>query len=999
VQGKSADMVEFIYAFFPVVVLFISILGVFDSTIRSILALPVAVIIPYQIGDFIFRKTKFQDIVEKSDVATRVILEWVSGMLVLFSLVLFLSAFPFWSSAFFYIIIILMPIILLRKSDTYNKSVAKNITLNVNKLRSYWKVLPPIIIGSISAWFTFAHQVSPLVQSPNANDVRYTLWLTDGGTFFIGAGQTPFYILMIALISKSCQSHPMFVFHIAPLLQYIAYTVGIYLLSHSLTGNMWASILASAYAVSVSVNALNNFGPKPLLVSLFPSLLYISIEEGKYYKNNDRHYIGHFILVTLLSFLVSIILLLQPYFLPIQLRNIIVLLFTGVAFVVPILIKDTDLKRIFYVIFAFSLVTSIIHVFESPLVIAMFLFCLFFSYTPFQRLMTIAICGVTLLFVIAQLTGFISFSNNFMFSRWLWGSLYDSSWFNMNALQKWQWIYNSFHPYIFYLSIMGCILSFLGSKKGKNVYALIALFAVQLFILFLPEGHLWRVRDYMEPIVSVFSALALFELFNWFTTLKIKIKVRKICIGINLNNKAVSLIFLLLGILLIPYALQPRLTFMKTQMKMNPDGYFSFDLPYEYEAAKWIYNNYPKQWVRTLWWSESFEGVEKEIISIHSPTLRGIRYIEVPLTRDTLIISDPYTMWLLEGLTGRDDAIDERVFIYENEYSLEAIHQMENVYQLFLDMIKTSFLEEERRICLKVYGNPVLHFNGQSYIRFNDFPELNPSAGITIEALVKLDTLNPMNEIVSKELGYAGYYLYVDSFGKAHFGFNGGKAEICSHTSILPGFFYHIVGTYDKNQSLLMLYINGILDTNSSTSETISYAHSDLSIGSFLLWGNESLHPLNGSIAYIRIYNVALNLTEINWNIENPYNPIGRSLVLWIDGWSIKGSNCRNKAQCDHDGIVFMVETRKLEEKSEQFLYHTLCEKINSIRRAHSKVLIVLSERTSTWLSSGGSTKFVLFPFRGIDSSYLRALNSLKCLKLVYSIKERIYIYEVQSCS
>ena len=85
---------------------------------------------------------------------------------------------------------------------------------------------------------------------------------------------------------------------------------------------------------------------------------------------------------------------------------------------------------------------------------------------------------------------------------------------------------------------------------------------------------------------------------------------------------------------------------------------------------------------------------------IHSPHLHNKPLkIKVSTTTDTLIISDPYTMFMMEGLIGRDQAVDWSVWIDESEYAPEILKQMEDIKnRIFKAKDSKSAYEEIQKI-------------------------------------------------------------------------------------------------------------------------------------------------------------------------------------------------------------------------------------------------------------------------------------------------------------
>ncbi|MHA1409208.1 MAG: hypothetical protein ACTSQY_02605 [Candidatus Odinarchaeia archaeon] len=251
----------------------------------------------------------------------------------------------------------------------------------------------------------------------------------------------------------------------------------------------------------------------------------------------------------------------------------------------------------------------------------------------------------------------------------MFGNKYDSSWFNQDAYSKYSWLKNSFNINLLYASIIGSLVNPIFSRK-KNIVPSFLL-ASTLLILFLPEGHFWRVRPYMGLFIAMNISLLLLDSILY-SLRKISVHEKSIVLRFDYSKvHSIMIVILIVSVYIItPMSLEPRLNFSTNQCSANNEGYFSQLLSYEPLVAYWIYDNNPKNWVRSFWWEELKLGGTKG---------------QVALSKDTLIISDPYTMFMLEGLTGKPQALNERVWIDENMYSPEAIELMKNIKEVFME--------------------------------------------------------------------------------------------------------------------------------------------------------------------------------------------------------------------------------------------------------------------------------------------------------------------------
>ena len=98
-------------------------------------------------------------------------------------------------------------------------------------------------------------------------------------------------------------------------------------------------------------------------------------------------------------------------------------------------------------------------------------------------------------------------------------------------------------------------------------------------------------------------------------------------------------------------------------------------------------------------------------------------------------------------------------------------------------------------------------------------------------------------------------------------GIAGSLAEVASTTSVSTGALFHVVSTYDGNA--LKIYINGILENTSTPAITLGSGTTRTYMGSFCNTLNFGSNWWIGTIGDTRIYNRALNATEV-WQLYAP---------------------------------------------------------------------------------------------------------------------------------
>ena len=159
---------------------------------------------------------------------------------------------------------------------------------------------------------------------------------------------------------------------------------------------------------------------------------------------------------------------------------------------------------------------------------------------------------------------------------------------------------------------------------------------------------------------------------------------------------------------------------------------------------------------------------------------------------------------------------------------------------------------------------------------------------ITIGAWVKIVKNNGnINEIISNEPTGGGFYLWIDSSNKVHFGVDHGAAEVVSTGSLSYNKWYQVFGVY--NGATLTLYIDG--NENNSIPASSSIVTTGWTfIGAY--GGNSetaATYFLNGSVSNVQIYRYPLTNTQISDLFAEgitspPVSTVGLSAWYPLDG-------------------------------------------------------------------------------------------------------------------
>ena len=180
-----------------------------------------------------------------------------------------------------------------------------------------------------------------------------------------------------------------------------------------------------------------------------------------------------------------------------------------------------------------------------------------------------------------------------------------------------------------------------------------------------------------------------------------------------------------------------------------------------------------------------------------------------------------------------------------------------------------------------------LSFNGSNArVNVNDSASLHFTNGFTLEAWIRPNALSDWATVVLKErTGYYAEALYADTdTGKpsAHV-YTSSDHELRGPSSLPVGSWSYVTATY--NGSTLALWVNGTQVASQAVTGTIIANTGPLRIGGNAIWGEY----FNGLIDEVRVYNRALNATEIQGDMQ-------RSVTLDTTAPTLTGKTPANGA-------------------------------------------------------------------------------------------------------
>ena len=169
-------------------------------------------------------------------------------------------------------------------------------------------------------------------------------------------------------------------------------------------------------------------------------------------------------------------------------------------------------------------------------------------------------------------------------------------------------------------------------------------------------------------------------------------------------------------------------------------------------------------------------------------------------------------------------------------------------------------------------------FDGvNDYIKVSNSPEMNITDNITLSAWVKTKYIGTEQKIMNREFSVSqGYELFLDAGGHAYFRL--GTTGSTTSPVLSADQWYYVVGTFDKDagSNNIKLYINGILNSSSTGTGSITDYENDLYIGT----RESATAPFNGTIDEVKIYNYSLSPEQIKANYEAGLAGHGNNILV-----------------------------------------------------------------------------------------------------------------------
>jgi len=692
------------------------------------------------------------------DPTSKYVFSFFLGYLTLSLIIIIFANAPFWNTRYFALLLLSLigiwignqlSCVFKTQQDDCSRKDEKGLFLPQRVYESAIVILL-LLIGFVNMFIYLQHLPPPLLDDVRI-ELREAIYLSQGDSLpysiFSWGGSSDRYptIAITGLISSLCNCHPIYVYYGASIALPYIFVLGIYLSCLEITRSRLTALFASSIAPVISKYLSYRLNASAMVIYFSP-LVYVlisrlvkrlTIAESK----AERRY---FCILLLFSQILPVAFLLADYFSPsvFVYPNVVAIALLTLLIFPFIIIEDCKKRAVFFISSVVHIYLAWHHIINATFIVA-FLFIVILIELLLEHVSTrgLVIYGLILsslfLFIFMQVKSILTFPSNFILSSFVWGERFKGSPFDINTIQKWDRITKNvqtqFAFLCFLLSLLLVPLSVRTRRKSIIAFSAASIFV--LFVLFFPEGHFFRVTYILLPLseailissMFVYVPLHIIEQFSSSCKLKnlLKLKAKLVCmfkrecvtVIATIAGITKAILVLVILILWLSLLVQPlytnRVSYINSLRSLNPDGFSSIINYDEVVCALYIFTHTPKTWVTVDYFTYEPKGVAFKKI-----TWSGYQKY-IPKTNDTLIISDPATMAILNAWTARDTPLYEVsgmiIRSSEAEYSPYSLQVMDYLkHKIFL--AKTP--EEAYNSIQKIRGNhkPVLIvISGRTY--------------------------------------------------------------------------------------------------------------------------------------------------------------------------------------------------------------------------------------------------------------------------------------------
>jgi hypothetical protein len=499
------------------------------------------------------------------------------------------------------------------------------------------------------------------------------------------------------------------------------------------------------------------------------------------------------------------------------------------------------------------------------------------------------------------------------------------------------------------LILLGTGVLLVNYRQTRTESVLLFMFASILFLYFVPLGWTYRLYSEIVPFMTIIVALPLFVFVTFILHSNHKRILRDLAVG--------SVLVLVVGGIAIP--------------SVQRFSYHDYTMP------------------QVTWQS---------YLSLNE--LNAASFIESNTPSNSIIVSDPFTVFTMAPLA-------DRVSIYDkSQFDVNGLPSALQVYN-------TIFMLNQRGENISA-----LEFNGvNSYVKTN---LESPSGSFSIDLWAE------RSGSVNYSLGFAtiagwqvsnseildGIVLYPGNI----LGFreyNGNQTVYLQYPVVMqPGVWYNIAVTFANGS--LSLYVDGTMVSS------LRFSQSPLNSKEFDLgatvWQTGQNRAFNGSLSEVQVYERALSEAEVEALYSSPLQSLSGQ-VLWFNTTNaeMNSSVILNTAENStygalEDNATFGLVSGPLELYNRAYLGGIVSKalatsmamipytELDFLTRESIKnltVVLVISPRTLSWIESGGETWLSYYPSNvTIPQTLFPQFQNGSYFKLIYN-SNSILIYEM----
>ena len=619
--------------------------------LAAFLALPLLVIIPRQLGVLVWVFARQPQAI--LDGLERYIIQWLAGVTLLILGLTILTGIIGVPSAVATIGVLLVVSGSVfaggqASDDSWSStrgSVLRRVTDGLPYIASLVLVAAPVTLIRLTE--PYPMQVGWGLFSFNFRVLQFTQ--TDHIAIAPGL-HTPIHASLLGVTSIATGTAAEGLIWAAPVLLYAAFAMGVFALTRRLSGSTLVALGSVWIAVWILSNTtfqhLHAVGMRGVFLALWPWILLVLLKcfPASARRPSDLAPYVAFPLIAL-----SVVGMIR-WFLPSDVQPWALLSMIPVGAVALRMLPQETRQAVGLLTFVAAGMTFI-HIIEGPLYVGLgLLFASALVWTP-RSLSSRAAVGIAFLaiamFITLQVADLLTFDDSSVISRFLLGDAradaipipFDRKLFLMTLGLT----------YTFY-ALIGLSAFRLLIWPNALHGAAVGLVAVALALYFVPESGLHRI---MGPVIPLIGLTVVLEL-RWFA--------RRL-VGLRWKQEHALLSGALVVIALV--ALTPHLTSsLREQVRLDSvfglpvprtEGDFSSVTAGEYEAIAWISENIPSDWV---------------------------------------IVSDPMTMFLTQGLTLNPQVALKRAWVAQSEYTLDDQERLYSVSQLVFGAPSTMAARE-----------------------------------------------------------------------------------------------------------------------------------------------------------------------------------------------------------------------------------------------------------------------------------------------------------------